>query len=90
MTHPQSHEIEQRIIDSVRIHKRLKVDLSGVDEIDLSGTHLLGVLLSFDEGVIDIVATSPVTKAALAPLQAFRDAALRARTGRQNQYSQAC
>lgn len=65
MTRQFSREMEDRIIDCMRRYPNLKVDLSGVSEIDLCGEHLLGVLHSFGDDVIRIVATSPVVETAL-------------------------
>jgi anti-anti-sigma regulatory factor len=64
MTHAHYRELEDRIIDAMRRYKNLEVDLSGVEEIDLCGLHLIGLLQS----VATIVATSPVVAQASARL----------------------
>lgn len=65
MTCSNSREIENCIISAMRQHLRLDVDLSGVEEIDLCGIHLLGVLQSFGGDAVNIIATSPTVDAAL-------------------------
>jgi len=65
MTCNNSREIENRIINAMRQHPQLNVDLSGVEEIDLCGIHLLGVLQSFGGEAVHIIATSPTVDAAL-------------------------
>lgn len=55
MTHEFYHEQEDRIIDAMRRHESLEIDLSEVEEVDLCGLHLIGLLKS----VGTIVATSP-------------------------------
>ena len=53
------------------------MDLSAVDEIDLCGIHLLGLLQSFGGKEVVIVATSPVVEQASARLLgSFRGASL--------------
>jgi len=69
MTCKYSREIENRIIESMRSHQFLKVDLSGVRQIDLCGIHLLGVLRSFGNDAVSIVAASPVVREAWASLR---------------------
>lgn len=59
MTCQHSREIENSIIDAMRRHRRLNVDLSEVKEVDLCGIHLLRVLKSFGGDAVRIVATSP-------------------------------
>ena len=68
MTCNNSREIENRIINAMRQHPQLNVDLSGVEEIDLCGIHLLGVLQSFGGEAVHIIATSPTVDAALMQL----------------------
>jgi anti-anti-sigma regulatory factor len=60
MTYEYFRELEDRIIDVMRHNRRLEIDLSEVVEIDLSGLHLLELLLNV--GVL--VATSPVVEQA--------------------------
>ena len=65
MTCENSRQIENRIINAMRQHSQLCVDLSAVQEIDLCGIHLLGVLQSFGGDAVHIIATSPTVDAAL-------------------------
>lgn len=58
MTHEFYRELEDKVIDAMRRHKHLAIDLSEVSEIDLCGLHLVGLLQSV--GVI--VAASPVVE----------------------------
>ncbi len=69
MTCRFSREIENVIIESMRNHQFLRVDLSGVSEIDPCGIHLLGVLLSFGDEATRIVAASTVAQEALSRFQ---------------------
>lgn len=68
MTCRNSREIENRIISAMRQHPQLNVDLSGVEEIDLCGIHLLGVLQSHGGEAVRITATSPSVDLALMQL----------------------
>lgn len=77
MTCRFSREIENEIIESMRNYRFLRVDLSGVSEIDLCGIHLLGVLLSFGDEATRIVAASPVAQEALSRLQPVHKSRLR-------------
>jgi len=72
MTYRFSRDIENRIIDSMRNHEHLKVDLSGVSAIDRCGVHLLGVLHSFGDEAVKIIAASPVVKEALSEWRCSR------------------
>lgn len=65
MTYEYSREIEDRIIDAMRRHPHLDVDLSGVDRIDLCGIHLLCMLKSYGGEAVRIVAASPTVDKAL-------------------------
>lgn len=65
MTHEFSRQMEDRVIDLMRRHCCLKIDLSGVDEIDLFGLHLIGVLQNLGGRSVDIVAASPAVERAL-------------------------
>lgn len=60
MTFDFRNELEATLIDAMRRHKSLAVDLSDVREIDLYGVHLLGLLQS----VGAVVALSPVVQLA--------------------------
>jgi hypothetical protein len=71
MTYDCYRELEDRIIDAMRRHKHLEVDLSEVKEIDLCGLHLIGLLQS----VGAIVATSPAVAQASARLLSTLQAA---------------
>ncbi len=68
MTCSNSRDIENRIINAMRQHPQLNVDLSGVEEIDLCGIHLLGVLKSYGGEAVRIIATSPSVEEALLQL----------------------
>lgn len=67
-----SRTIEQSILDSVRRHRHLKVDLSAVNEIDRCGVHLLAMIKSFGDELVEIVATSPIVDVAMAYIPATR------------------
>lgn len=60
MTYESYRELEDRIIDAMRRHKSLEIDLGEVSEVDLCGLHLIGLL--HHVGVI--VASSPVIEQA--------------------------
>lgn len=60
MTYECYRELEDRIIDAMRRHKSLEIDLGEVSEIDLCGLHLVGLL----HRVGVIVASSPVIEQA--------------------------
>ena len=64
MTFEFSAALEDKIIDAMRRYQHLEVDLSGVDEIDLCGIHLLGMLQGFGGKEVEIVATSPIVEQA--------------------------
>lgn len=53
-------ELEGKIIDAMRRFSHFRVDLSGVQEIDLCGIHLLGMLNNLGGENVKIVATSEV------------------------------
>lgn len=82
MTCKFAREIEDRIIDTMRRHPRLDVDLSRVREIDLCGIHLLGVLQGMGGSEVNIVATSPVVDQASRHLLASRRGSSLARATR--------
>ena len=72
MTFAFAEKIEDMILDALRRYKKVEVDLSKVCEIDLCGSHLLGLLESFiDKGIV-IIATSPIVKLAYERLHAHR------------------
>lgn len=60
MTVAHADELEDQIINAMRRHRKLEVDLSGVREMDACGIHLLGMLNTLGGADIRIVATSPV------------------------------
>lgn len=72
MTIDFANELEDRIIDAMRQHRRLEVDLSGVREIDLCGVHLIRLLQTVGGKDVDFVATSPVVDHAVNGLGASR------------------
>ena len=78
MTHEFYKELEGRVMDAMRRHKKLAIDLSEVSEIDLCGIHLIGLLKSAG----DIVATSPVVEQATRGLLSSLSAAALGRAAR--------
>lgn len=62
MTFEFSGEIEDMILDALRRYRHVQVDLSKVNEIDICGVHLLGVLDNFADKGIEVIATSPAIK----------------------------
>ncbi|MBS1158507.1 MAG: hypothetical protein H6R15_926 [Proteobacteria bacterium] len=73
MTFDCRQELEQSIIYAMRCHQNLEADLSAVQEIDLYGVHLLGLLRS----VGAVTAISPVIEeAAKRLLTSYRGASL--------------
>ncbi len=58
MTSQFARQIEDRLIDAMRRHPRIELDLSGVDEIDHSGVHHLHQLKRLGGSGIAIVASS--------------------------------
>lgn len=73
MTYQFYGEQKGRAIDAMQRHKEMEIDLSAVDEIDLHGLHLLGLL----QGAGLVVAVSPVVeRAAMRLLSTHHAAAL--------------
>lgn len=73
MTFAFRQQLEQTIIYAMRCHTNLEADLSEVQEIDLYGIHLLGLL----QGVGAVVAISPtVEEASRRLLTSYRGAYL--------------
>lgn len=70
MTVDFANELEDKIIDAMRHHKRLDVDLSGVREIDLCGIHLIRLLQTVGGKAVNFVATSPIVEHAFRSLLA--------------------
>lgn len=64
MTFDVAADLEDRIVDAMRRHERIEVDLSGVTEIDLCGIHLLGLLHSVGGNEVLIVDSSPIVEQA--------------------------
>lgn len=64
MTFEFAAEIEDMILDALRRYTHIEVDLSKVEEIDICGVHLLGLLENFSDKGIDIIATSPAIEKA--------------------------
>ena len=71
MTVAHANELEDQIINALRRHQKLEVDLSGVREMDGCGVHLLGMLNTLGGADIRIVATSPVVDEQYKHLLAF-------------------
>jgi anti-anti-sigma regulatory factor len=65
MTIKFANELEDRILDAMRQHQRLEVDLSGVHEIDLCGIHLLRLLQTLGGKAVNFVATSSIVENAI-------------------------
>lgn len=72
MTLAHANELEDQIINAMRRHQKLDVDLSGVREIDTCGLHLLGMLNTLGGADLRIVAISPVVEEECKRLLAFR------------------
>ena len=71
MTVAHANELEDQIINAMRRHRKLEVDLSGVREMDSCGVHLLGMLTALGGADIRVVATSPVVDEQYKHLLAF-------------------
>ena len=65
MTIHFANELEDKILDAMRQHQRLEVDLSGVREIDLCGVHLLRLLQTLGGKAVNFVATSSIVENAI-------------------------
>lgn len=73
MTFACRQQLEQTIIYAMRCHTNLEADLSGVEEIDLYGIHLLGLL----QRVGAVIAISPtIEEASRRLLTSYRGAYL--------------
>jgi hypothetical protein len=64
MTFEFAGEIEDMILDALRRYTHVQVDLSKVSEIDICGIHLLGLLESFANKGVEIIAISPAIEKA--------------------------
>lgn len=60
ITYEYWREQEDTVISAMRRYTSFEVDLSGIQEIDLCGIHLLGVLRSVGGKNVTIVAGSPI------------------------------
>jgi ABC-type transporter Mla MlaB component len=65
MTINFANELEDKILDAMRQHPVLEVDLSGVREIDLCGIHLLRLLQTLGGKAVNFVATSQIVENAI-------------------------
>lgn len=87
-------EQEDIIIDAMRRYTHFSVDLSGIEEIDLCGIHLLGVLHSVGGQNVTIVAASSIVDQASRRLLASQRLASLGRAARRaevlNHQSIAC
>lgn len=79
MTSQFSRLIEDRLIDAMRRHPRIELDLSGVDEIDHSGVGHLHLLQKIGGKGIAIVASSEAIELATKALQTTPPATRRQR-----------
>lgn len=64
MTFDVAANLEDRIVNAMRRHERIEVDLSGVTEIDLCGIHLLGLLHGVGGNEVLVVDSSPIVEQA--------------------------
>lgn len=60
ITYDSWREMEDKIIDALRRYTLFEVDLSGIEEIDLCGVHLLDMLRSVGKTHVHVVASSTV------------------------------
>lgn len=68
MTFTHARELEDRVIEAMRRYEHLEIDLGGVEEIDIFGIHLLGLLQGVGGNDASIVSASPVVEQASARL----------------------
>lgn len=64
LTFEFARELEDNIIDALRRYTQFEIDLSGVQEIDLCGIHLLGVLDAVAGEQVEVIETSPAVQQA--------------------------
>lgn len=64
LTYTSARASEDQIINAMRVHSPIDVDLSGISEIDLSGFNLLGVMQAIGGDQLRVVAASPVVEQA--------------------------
>lgn len=88
MTHEFSRQLEDRVIDLMRRYPSLKIDLSGVCDIDLFGVHFLGVMKNLGGSSVDIVAASPVVDRAMTRWPSTSQGASLGRFVRRQEYQQ--
>ncbi|HJW25060.1 MAG TPA: STAS domain-containing protein [Rhodocyclaceae bacterium] len=72
-----ARELEDRIIDALRRYSDFEIDLSGVQEIDVCGIHLLGVLDAVGGSHVTVVDSSPAVQRAYERLAPRRGTWLR-------------
>lgn len=72
-----ARELEDRIIDALRRYTEFEVDLSGVEEIDVCGIHLLGVLEAVAGSQVKVLKRSPAIQRAYERLAPRRGTWLR-------------
>ncbi|HZX32139.1 MAG TPA: STAS domain-containing protein [Rhodocyclaceae bacterium] len=77
LTMDNAVEMEDRIIDALRRYQKFEVDLSGVQEIDVCGIHLLGVLDAVAGTQVKVVDSSPAVQRAYERLAPRRGTWLR-------------
>lgn len=70
LTYEHARELEDGIIDALRRYTRFEVDLSGVQEIDLCGIHLLGILDAVAGEQVEVVESSTAVERAYSRLLA--------------------
>ena len=83
-------EQEDIIIDAMRRYTSFEVDLSGIQEIDLCGIHLLGVLHSVGGKNVTIVASSSIVDQASKRLLASQRLASIGRAARRAEVLNSC
>lgn len=72
-----AREMENQVIAVLRRYTEFQVDLSGVDEIDIHGIHILGVLDSLGGEKVTVVGSSPAVQRAYERLAPRRGTWLR-------------
>lgn len=90
ITYEHWREQEDTMINAMRRYTSFEVDLSGIQEIDLCGIHLLGVLHSVGGGNVTIVAGSPIVDLASKRLLASQRLASLGRAARRKEVLSNC
>lgn len=85
ITYEHWREQEDAMIGAMRRYTAFEVDLSAIQEIDLCGIHLLGVLQSVGGQNVTIVATSSIVDQASKRLLASQRLASLGRAARRNE-----